>query len=72
MENTDFLAQLEAGFSSMVVDPLSAVIFFDVAFFSDSILVPLVVLWLILGASWFTLRLDESMTTLEVLMEVYP
>ena len=50
--------QLESLFSSAVVAPLSAVIFFDVAFWSDSVHVPLplVVLWLILGAVFFTLR----------------
>jgi AGCS family alanine or glycine:cation symporter len=56
LENQGFLPGLESVFSSFVVDPLSAVIFFDVAFFSDSVQVPLVVLWLIVGASWFTLR----------------
>jgi AGCS family alanine or glycine:cation symporter len=51
-----FLAQLEALFQTVVVDTLAAVIFFDVAFFSDAIEIPLVVLWLIIGALFFTLR----------------
>jgi AGCS family alanine or glycine:cation symporter len=56
LEDQAFLAGLESAFSSYVVDPLSAVIFFDVAFFSESVQIPLVVLWLIVGATWFTLR----------------
>ena len=57
MENSGgFLSQLESAFTGYVVDPLSAVIFFDVAFWSDTVQVPLVVLWLILGAVWFTLH----------------
>jgi AGCS family alanine or glycine:cation symporter len=56
LEDQAFLAGLESVFSSYVVGPLSAVIFFDVAFFSDSVQIPLVVLWLIIGATWFTLR----------------
>jgi len=51
-----FLAQLEALFQTVVVDTLSEVIFFNAAFFLDGVEVPLVVLWLILGALYFTLR----------------
>jgi AGCS family alanine or glycine:cation symporter len=55
-----FLAALESVFRSWIVGPLTAVIFFDVAFWDngsgDAIQIPLVVLWLILGASWLTLR----------------
>ncbi|MEM7410792.1 MAG: alanine/glycine:cation symporter family protein [Myxococcota bacterium] len=47
---------LEALFTNVVVTTLDAVIFFDVAFWTDSTSVPLVVLWLILGAGFFTLR----------------
>jgi len=58
--SSGFLAWLEAQFAAWVVAPLSAVIFFDVAFWDngsgDAIQVPLVVLWLILGAAFFTLR----------------
>jgi AGCS family alanine or glycine:cation symporter len=61
---TDFLAaldQLEQLFGVWVVDPLSAVIFFDVWFWDGAkeeggVVLPLVVLWLILGATFFTLR----------------
>jgi AGCS family alanine or glycine:cation symporter len=56
MEAGGFLAALEALFKSAVVGPLGAVIFFDVAFWSDAADVPLVVLWLIIGALYFTLR----------------
>jgi AGCS family alanine or glycine:cation symporter len=52
----DFLTLLESLFQSAVVDPLAAVIFLDVAFWTDAVQVPLVVLWLVLGALFFTLR----------------
>jgi len=55
-----FLNQLDALFSDVLVASLKAIIFFDVAFWDnargDTIQVPLVVLWLIFGASYFTLR----------------
>jgi AGCS family alanine or glycine:cation symporter len=51
-----FLDSLEALFAGVVVKSLSAVIFFDVAFWTEAAEVPLVVLWLILGALFFTLR----------------
>ena len=50
------LGQLESLFRDVVVRSLDAVIFFDIAFWSDEIQVPLVVLWLIAGALFFTLR----------------
>ncbi|NNL65342.1 MAG: alanine:cation symporter family protein [Myxococcales bacterium] len=54
------LAALEAAFGQWVVDPLSAVIFFDLWFWdapgADGIALPIVVVWLILGATFFTLR----------------
>jgi AGCS family alanine or glycine:cation symporter len=62
VENSEgFLGQIEALFSTWVVDPLRAVIFFDVAFWDDAagdpgVQIPLVVLWLIIGATYFTLR----------------
>jgi AGCS family alanine or glycine:cation symporter len=52
----DFLSRLEHWFASYVVDPIEAVIFFDVAFWDPDITIPLVVLWLIVGATFFTLR----------------
>jgi AGCS family alanine or glycine:cation symporter len=51
-----FLDSLEALFKTVIVESLDAVIFFDVAFFTDAADIPLVVLWLILGALYFTLR----------------
>jgi len=55
-----FLNLLERLFAGYLVKPLSAVIFFDVAFWDnasgDAVQIPLVVLWLILGAIFFTLR----------------
>jgi AGCS family alanine or glycine:cation symporter len=59
-ESTGFLSRLETLFTDVLVSPLSSVIFFDVWFFDDAhgdaIQIPLVVLWLILGATYFTLR----------------
>ncbi len=55
-----FLAALESIFTTYLVSPLEKVIFFDIAFWDNAsgnaIQVPLVVLWLILGALYFTLR----------------
>ena len=55
-----FLSQLDALFQTVIVDTLKAIIFFDVAFWDnargDAIQAPLVVLWLIFGALYFTLR----------------
>jgi AGCS family alanine or glycine:cation symporter len=53
---TGLITTLESLFSTVVVDTLKAIIFLDVAFWSDAITVPLVVLWLIIGATYFTLR----------------
>ena len=50
------LDRLEQAFGQWVVDPLSAVIFFDLWFWDDSVVLPVVVVWLILGATFFTLR----------------
>jgi len=59
-EATGLLSALETIFTDVIVAPLSAVIFLDVWFWDnaggDEIQVPLVVLWLILGATFFTLR----------------
>ncbi|MBW1687251.1 MAG: sodium:alanine symporter family protein, partial [Deltaproteobacteria bacterium] len=57
MDQTDgFVGQLDAIFSSWIVAPLEAVIFFDVVFWDPGVKIPLVVLWLIVGATFFTLR----------------
>ncbi len=52
----DFLNQLEEWFAGYVVDSIEAVIFFDVAFWDPDVTLPLVVLWLIAGATFFTVR----------------
>ncbi len=55
-----FLNQLEANFGTYIVGPLFNVLFWDVVFWDNAsegeINVPIVVLWLILGALYFTLR----------------
>jgi AGCS family alanine or glycine:cation symporter len=56
MAGDGFLGLLERFFADVVVAGLSKVIFFDVAFWTDSADVPLVVLWLALGALFFTVR----------------
>jgi AGCS family alanine or glycine:cation symporter len=55
-EAMEFLTRLEEWFSIYVVDSVEAVIFFDVAFWNPEVTLPLVVLWLIIGATFFTLR----------------
>ena len=55
-EENGTLSLLEASFQDVVVDTLDALIFFDVVFWDESISVPLVVLWLVFGAFFFTLR----------------
>jgi len=52
----DLLNQLNGWFSSYVVDSIRAVIFFDVAFWDPDVTLPLVVVWLIIGATFFTVR----------------
>ncbi len=54
--SNSFLNRLEAFFTEKVVAPLTEVIFWDVAFWDDSVEIPLVVLWLILGATYFSVR----------------
>jgi AGCS family alanine or glycine:cation symporter len=55
-----FVDSLEHYFGLWIVDPLAAVLFFDVWFWDAAgdagIQIPAVVLWLILGALFFTLR----------------
>ena len=55
-----FLGWLEAAFKGWIVAPIDAVVFFDVAFWDNGspgeIELPIVVLWLVLGALFFTLR----------------
>ena len=60
MDAAGFWALLDSRFQAWIVAPLGAVIFFDVAFWDDqsgdAIRIPLVVLWLLAGAVYFTLR----------------
>ncbi len=57
MDSTDgFVSLLEQAFARWVVAGVEAVIFWDVAFWSPKVEIPLVVLWLIVGATFFTLR----------------
>ncbi len=52
----DFAGQLGGLFESYVVKPLDAVIFFDLAFWLPDVSLPVVVVWLIIGAFYFTVR----------------
>lgn len=56
----DLFARIDAGFGTYVVGPLAKVLFFDVVFWDEGdgeINLPFIVLWLVLGAAFFTLRL---------------
>ena len=50
------LLSLDQAFAQYVVGPIGSVIFFDLAFWSDAVELPAVVVWLVLGALFFTLR----------------
>ncbi len=56
----DFLARFDALFQSWLIEPISALIFFDLAFWDDGaageLVLPAVVIWLIAAAVFFTLR----------------
>ena len=54
--STGWIQRLDGVFVDWVVAPLEAVIFFDITFWSSDVQIPLVVIWLILGATFFTLR----------------
>ncbi len=62
MEQSGFLVALESVFKDWVVAPVNAVLFFDVVFWDNGsageIELPIVVLWLVLGALFFTLRMQ--------------
>jgi AGCS family alanine or glycine:cation symporter len=55
-----FLQALDQGFGAHVVAPIARVLFFDLAFWDDgagnAIALPFIVVWLIAGATFFTLR----------------
>ncbi len=60
MEQSGILDLLERAFQRWLVAPVDAVLFFDVVFWDNGreaeIQLPIVVLWLVLGALFFTLR----------------
>ena len=61
MDSSDgFLGALETLFKTVLVAPINAVLFCDVAFWDNGtdgeIQLPIVVLWLVVGALFFTLR----------------
>ncbi|MGH0036680.1 MAG: alanine/glycine:cation symporter family protein [Myxococcota bacterium] len=59
-EDAGLLGRLDQLFSTFLVDPISKVLFFDLVFWDDGqpgeIELPILVLWLALGALYFTLR----------------
>ena len=59
-ESNGLLTALDQAFRDWVVSPIESVIFFDLAFWDnatgDAIQLPIVVVWLMLGALYFTLR----------------
>ena len=52
------LASMDAAFGTYFVGPIATVMFFDIAFFTDAFKLPLVVVWLVFGATFFTLRMN--------------
>ena len=54
------LKSLDAGFGANVVGPIASVLFFDLAFWDNGtegeLKLPFIVVWLIAGATFFTLR----------------
>jgi AGCS family alanine or glycine:cation symporter len=61
-EEPDALAQLDTKFGEWVVGPMATVMFFDLIFWdnnaAENAIFPIVVLWLVLGAVFFTLRMQ--------------
>ncbi len=59
-ETASLAEKLDSAFGRFIVDPIGAVIFWDVAFWDNGqpgeVQLPIVVLWLIAGALFFTLR----------------
>jgi AGCS family alanine or glycine:cation symporter len=56
MDLAQLLTTFDELFAAWLVAPVAAVLFFDLAFWSDTIELPAVVVWLILGAAFFTVR----------------
>jgi alanine or glycine:cation symporter, AGCS family len=57
IENIGFLVGLENYFQAYVVEPVSSILFFDVAFFTDVVTLPFILVWLISGAFYLTLKM---------------
>ncbi len=55
-DGSGWLPSLEHFFDQAIVAPFSTVLFFDLAFWNDAFELPVVVVWLMLGATFFTLR----------------
>ena len=53
----DWTTALDAWFGRWLVAPLAAVLFFDLLFWDDGRSLPFIVAWLVLGATFFTLRM---------------
>lgn len=51
------LNAMDAAFGEWFVGPLAALLFWDVAVWTDAYSVPFIVLWLVIGATFFTLRM---------------
>jgi len=59
-DSAGVFAVLESGFEMLLVSPIERLIFFDLVFWDnatgDAIQLPIVVVWLVLGALFFTFR----------------
>jgi AGCS family alanine or glycine:cation symporter len=59
-DSASVFAALESGFEKVLVSPIEKLIFFDLVFWDnttgDAIQLPIVVVWLVLGALFFTFR----------------
>ncbi len=50
--------RIDQVFGEWLVAPLAKLLFFDLAFWDDTLTIPVVVIWLVLGAVFFTLRMN--------------
>ena len=55
--DTGWQARVDAFFGEEVVAPIARVLMWDVVFWDDEVVVPITVLWLVLGALFFTLKM---------------
>ena len=49
--------QIDSLFGTYLVGPLASVMFYDLAFWDDDLSLPAVVVWLVVGAAYFTFRM---------------